>query len=1092
MPSATAIANNIKAPEYLSGDEEQTLSKPEYGLDESAQLSSDVNLEEISTEQNLEEHQALVNHASNLQGPSADLVARAKELLLVPDSKIKSQIPKTLLFGLKKGLLSSNKALDEIQDSYIRRRKFVLEAIARGQTIVLNSDFDGTVAYKNPVKVNNTRSIASINDMHWLRQLTKGLHRAGGVFVINTARPGVFGGPSIVSPEGDGGHRIPEEISGVLEELGIFDLNDSENHEILQSLQINGFNTGISHVPFQPLKIKKKVKQYIGLIDKLNQVSLPNAPNGLVAEIEKISGNQEEKLPLRILEYKAIPRYFLDQEDAYFSDYVSYISLVQKSRKEKWDSHRFIAELKNAKIKLPEKHKELLDPGDPYVEQKLTAVIRDGKIACMTPHAIDADNVERLDKQSKLLQTFVDFCRSEEAQEWAFKEHGIPKGTDLLTINGKSIKHIKRFTSDNFESLLKDLKANGSSPENSEHVIIDVKFNFQPYVEVAPNAKKEEGLKGFNDAIKTNEFVIAAGDSESTDGPLLAQALINGGIAFKVRGLMDEESIVKYMVELLSESRNSNHEYAFEKIDEHTFKRVSTGEVKTKNEWTQVLLSKYKDRILSAEHIHLNNAMNAFIFSEIFPDLKFDADPKAKWFKEAHKNANKRTLLTPVVASLERDLDDKAKFPDFKKNLYDKLPAFIKNIPGVKALLDVKNAPSIFNVLLGVVSNALMGAGAMGVIAKFTGHQKLMQAAKLIERVAYGVNNVASGIGRGLRQSIIFPNQFWGEMLGLMSSFMPLNNTLGQTLRALSNVILIGRANEVIMRENCNLDTFAKGKRIDIAVNETFGKHKNEWANIRKPAAKLTKKRMDLARSLENSFIGKIPIFGRLIALTIADLNQSWSMFWQFLKVPALRKGALTNIAKPNGIPKMSKNSGKEYQNVHSPAHLYNFVGVTTLLTSVASFILGKVTGNKKLDQWLTNIANVIPGFGIVAAARLLEQDAAGDPRQFTSATRANVKFTPEKAGFWQRIGGLGQSLAAMFLHTDVGQLLFNMSTGAYLKGIQYELPIRLDDSAINERRRTGEGFTHENYDTVPKHQILDFVRNFHSPDPSLEPVGSN
>lgn len=1012
--------------------------------------------------------------------------ARARELLKLPASDVIKGIPKQVFFGVKSGAWGgSTENVETIKQGYLERRKHILEAISRGQEIALITDLDGTIAYKNPIKVNNTRSLGSVNDMHWLRLLVKGLARTNGALVINTARPGILSSPSIVSPEGAGGYRIAEEISGVLEELGVFDLNDPDNQEILKSLQINGLNSGVSHQPGKPVEVKEKVVQYIKFTEFLNGIkTVKSAPEGFLGTLEKIFANSEEKLPMRIFEYKAIPRYFLDQKDAYFSDYIQYMSLVQKSRLESWDSGKFIAELEKSKIKLPEKYRAVLDLNDPNSEERLTGIIRDGVVACLTPHAIDADNVQRMDIKAKAYQAILDLARSPEAQEWAFKNYGIPKGTDLVTINGKSIKHVKKFTGETVEDLIADLNKNGVPPKNDDWILIDVKDNNQPYLEISPNSKKKQAVQGYNDVIKTNEFTIGAGDSPSTDADLLAQGIINGGLGFKVRGLLDEERVMQAVAELLTEERNNQHPFAFKKLNEKEYQRISTGEVKPKAEWMDILSKHYGDRILSAEHIHLNNALNASVFSELFPDLKFNADPRAAWFGEVHKNANKRTLLTPRVDALEKLMDDKNQFPDYKKTLYDSLPKFLKTIPFVspvlKSTLAIENSPAIFNVFLGIISHALMGAGAVGIYAKVTGKQKLMKLAKIVERVSYGLNNVVSGIGRGLRQSIIFPNQFWGEMLGLASSFFPLTSRMGQTLRALANVTLIGRANEVMMRENYNLDSFAKDERVQKEVEDTFGDQKKDFANIRKPAAVLTKTRMNMARALENSLLGKIPVFGKLLAMTVADLHQSWLMFVDFISTPALRKGAIMNFIRPYGIPKMSKNSGKEYQNVHSPAHLYNFVGVLTVLTGILSTVMGKVFKNDKLDLILTNFANFIPGFGVVAAARLLEQDAAGDPRQFTSVKREGVKFTPEKAGFWQRIGGWGLSAAATILHTDIGQLLLNMSVGAYLKGIQYELPIRLDDSAINERRRTGHGFTQETYDGMPKKELLSFVKDFH------------
>lgn len=1008
----------------------------------------------------------------------AKMMRKARALLRVSDENVK--IPSQIYFNCFDPVQKQN-----VKEAYLNRRREVLEALAQGKKVVISTDLDGTLAYKNCVKVNNTSSIAALQDIHWLRLLAKAVSRLGGVLEINTARPAVLSGPSIVSPEGKGGYRVSESISGVLQEFGIFDYNSPENKKILDTLVFNGLSGGVTHKPGEPLKVNQKTVDYAKFLEFLNSVSLPNAKNGLLAKLEEICRNEEEGQPLRIFEYKSLPRYLLDNTDAKLSDYLKFIDLSEKAKKEKWSSQKFCNAVEQLDIPMDERYKTLLNPEDVNCREKMTTTMRSGAIVCLTPHALDSDNVQRDDLKAEMYQAIADFCRSDEAQQWAFDNYGIPKGTELFTINTYVPDKIKKFTAETINTMRDDLKKNSIREKNVG--FFDIKDNGQPYLELAPKTVKDQTQSSYAEAKETNEFSIGSGDSPGTDAPILAQAIINGGAGFRVRGLMGVEDVMSEMVDLLGETKNQGHPDQLELVDpvKKIYKHVASGEVKHKAEFVKDFVEKYGDKFHPADHTTQNNAFNAAIFSEFLGDeegYEFDLDSNASWVKSVHDNANKRNPSTPYVHDMHEEM---AKTPTPRKTTFERLPSFLRNFPilnsALKAVMDYDNSPAIFNSLLGVCSYVLMGAGAVGTAAKIVGQKDIMEKAKLAQRIAYGVNNIASGVGRGLRQSIVYPWQFIGEMFGLASSILPENSIFGQTLRALANTVLIGRGNETIMRENYNLDGFSKAAGVKEEVDEVFGEDKAEFANIRKPAARLTKFRMALSRWIRSGMLGKIPGVGNFFADALADLIQAFEMGLETLKIPALRKGAFKNLIDRTGVKKLSKNSGREYQNVHSPGHVYGSFGLMTMFTGIASTVLGVVTGNKKLDRVLTNLANFLPTFGMVAAARHLDQDAYGDPRVFTGVKRNSVALSPERAGWWQRMGAWGQAICAWALQFDVGQLLFNASTGAYLEGVREELKVRLDDSVINEWRRQGKSFQEE----APKSkEVTEFAKNFHADVP--------
>lgn len=1017
---------------------------------------------DLTTLTNLEK----AKHHNSLGYAQAEIIERAKDLLKLDDSQIKipDQIFANAIFGAK----------EQIKENYLARRKFFLSELAAGRLPHISTDADGTCTFKTVQKVENSRSIGSLQDKYYLRLLLKAIKKIGGYFEINTARTGFVPGPSLVGTEGpkfkgtDGewlNPRSPNEISGLLHEFGIHDIDTKESKDLFDVLVVNGLSAGAKHDPRSgKLTVADATINYGKFVDKLNHISLPGAEEGFLSKLEEIVANKDEAKPLKVLEYKSIPWVFIDNPDFKAEDYFRYISLVEKHRDEKFSDAEFFQKLNSSDINLPQSYYDPVNP--PATEAELTRKLRMGMLACLTPHAFDSDNIVRDDKKLEFYKTLAKFARSPEAQEWAEKEFGIPKGTDLFTINEKSVKHVDF---DNIENQYKDLAelkneldTKGTEPENKAHVLINVVENLQPYCEIAPNTSKADVLD-IEELRKSNKFVIGAGDSPGSDAVLLAQSILLGGAGFVVRGLMSDKDVGRKIVELLAKPQNQWHEDALTEIrfgddKEPEYKLNSTGEIKTKHDWIQFFVDKYQDKIIRCNNIHENNAFNASIFSEFFegdPEFSMNFNESEDWAKIVLDNTCRQSLVTPISEAGEKALDGQV----YEKSILDKFP-WMKSLPIIGKAFDPLHAGKTFNQLLGAVSKALVGAAPVAMVADMMGIESVSYAARLAQRISYGVNTVASGVSRGLYlSSHKFYWQFIGEMFGLASTFFEQTNTFGRTLRALANVVLIGRGNELAMRDNYNLDGFKDKKEVEAE----FKKNPNavKYLDKKAVAADLTRETMGEIDYLSNSFmggmLGKIP-GGKHLAGTIAQFKQAGKLAWDFVTIPEIRKHALANIfsLKPVGHIKMSKNSGKPYAEAFE-ANTYAFAGMATLGTALASTVLGKITGSKTVDTVLTNLANMIPALGIVTAGKLVHQDQAGDPRHFTDVAKKQQDYSPEKSGLLQTVAGWLIGITGAFQHTTLGAELYNLANGVYFEGIREQLKVGTDDAAVNKMTRHGE-----------------------------------
>jgi hypothetical protein len=1068
----------------------------------------------VAPNPSLAEAEKIIKEASIEPWTPEQIQSRARLLLSKPDNQV--TVPKYI----------------QAKDEYLRRRRLVLEALANGQILFVSTDADGTITFKTILKVEDTRSMGSLRDKHFLRLFVKAIAKLGGRFEVNTARTGVFAGPSVVASEGEvledkfrqlTNPRETSEISSLLHEFGIHDLDDPDNQMIYNHLIINGLSGSVTHRPHDPLLVQDSAIKYGNFIEALRHISLPGAEKGFVRKLEDIVENKAEGRPLRTLEYKSIPRIFIDYPGFKTKDYLRYIDLVKKSREQKWSTATFKENFEKLNITLPEKYLAILNPADPDAEEKLTTSMRSGFLTCLTPHALDSYNIVRDELKLEIYKQLARFCRSTEAQEWAEKTYGIPKGTDLFTINGKDVSDIdfetmtrksdgKKYAS--LEDLVNDLKSKGNAPKNKSHVLINLLDNLQPYLEIAPNSSKADVLPSYDDVDKYKYLVLPGGDSPGSDAPLLAQSLLLGGLAYKVRGLMSNEDIANAMVELLTDSKNKNHPDTLEKISDTEYKSKS-GEIKTKQGWIDVFVKKYQDRIIHADNIHENNAANAGIFSEFFegePGSSLDYDQNDKWIQEVLKNKSVRDISTPDLGFASSLVEAEKAKDGYQKRLIDKIP-LLGAIPFIGKLLTIEQSGPIFNKLLHAISKILMGSSVFGIFASVTGKEKLATWSNRISRYAFGLNALTSGISRGLVISAIkYPWQFIGEMFGLASAFFPSHSIIGQTLRGLGNTVLIGRANQLIGAENYNFDDFNKEdskkaneifnpeeQKLKVAVEAKVAgasnqkasltvnvdaKEKSEFANIRKVARRLTNQRINSITKLENKGLRMIPVIGPFISKAFADLYQAWTMTKEFIREPGLRKDLLRNFLsphKPVGLAKISKNSGKEYRNQHSPGHVYAATGFMTLATGLASVVLNMFTKNKFIENLLVSIENFIPTIGITVAAKHVQQDAAGFPRAFTTVNKAQQEFSPEKAGLWQLIGGYVLSLAAPLLSTSIGPSLLNLGVGTYLEGIRQELGPALDDATANSLIRKGSYYKEDPKDLHRSTRLADFVSKFHS-----------
>jgi hypothetical protein len=997
---------------------------------------------------------------------------RAKKLLKLTKEQVADLVPAEALLGAK--------GADKTRLLGIHHRLWtnVLTALADGKQIDYKSDGDGTTCYKNPTMVASTSSQSSLPDKHHRRLLAQALYFLGAQLGMLTARPGIAAGLSMVTAEGEPGLNSSEEISAVVGQNAEipYSLTNPKDKIIANNIAIYGLSGGITSKPGEPVKISEDTSRFMELMKFLNKVSLPGLEKGFLQKFLEIRDNNGE--PIRTAEIKSIPAAFSLMPDLTLNQYIAYMDLATKSRQAKWSTGNFIKELDKLNLPLTPKLRENLIPSDPYAEHKLTELLRDGSPACFTPHAIDWKNVERLDVQRKLYTLLLNATRHPEVQKWANEKYGIPIGEDLFSINNKSISHVKSFNDERFSTqagfveFIQDLKQRPTA----KNTLINVIDNRQFYIEIAPANSKGDVVPNYSEAKQKNLHPLYLGDSAGSDSPAQAQAVISGGLAVIVRGLMGPADIADRMVELLAQPKNAGHPDQLIDLGKNQYAKASNpAEVKSKSQWAESFQEKYASQIIQIDNIHLNNAFAAHVISEIVkdkPGCEFKFDPNAHWIKDVRDFALTRTLQTPDAGMQELGIVNSLNNPPITL-LVDKLKPITSKIPILGGLIEkvvsMENSRPIFATGIKGVGIALMGSGAAAIGAKLTGNEALFKKMDRVQANIFGVNNLVSGVARGLRSPMLYPLQTLGELVCFAASRFPSTSFNRKVLFALANGMLqIGRGNAAIQGENTILDTFKKGSEAD--VKKIFGEEDfKQYGNLRPLAADLTNKRADVVKKLK-------PFMGEFFATAVADLKQGTEMAAQFLKVKGFRHGFLGSLFKNTGVTKTSQTSGMDYTNVASVGHAYAASGmIATGLSAVSVFLHGIKPNTKALEMVLNSVETLASTFGMVTAARHVEQKAQGYPEMFTDVAGRQVKINPKEAGMWQKIGAQMMAASSLFMGTPIGQLLVSSSLGPYLLGVGMQANADLEMGAINALRQAGR-YTTDHWDK--DHKPLEVIHH--------------
>jgi hypothetical protein len=1005
---------------------------------------------------------------------SEEIQKRAKSLLKLTKEQVAALVPAEALLG------ATGADKNRLLGIHNRLWTNVLTALADGKKIDWKTDGDGTTCYKNPTMVASTSSQSSLPDKHNRRLLAQALYFLGSQLGVLTARPGITAGLSMVAAEGKAGLNSSEEISAVIGQNAEipYSLTNPKDKIVANNIAIYGLSGGITSKPGEPVKISEDTSRFMELMKFLNKVSLPGLEKGFLQKFLEIRDNNGE--PIRTAEIKSVPAAFSLMPDLTLNQYVAYMDLATKSRQAKWSTGNFIKELDKLNLPLTPKLKEILIPSDPLAEHKLTELLRDGSPACFTPHAIDWKNVERLDVQRKLYTLLLNATRHPEVQKWANEKYGIPVGEDLFSINNKSISHIKSFEDKRFSNqagfteFIQDLKQRPTAKK--EHTLINVIDNRQFYLEIAPANSKGDVVPNYSEAKQKNLHPLYLGDSGGSDAPAQAQAVISGGLAVIVRGLMGPADIADRMVELLAQPKNAGHPDQLIDLGKNQYAQASNPvEVKSKNQWAEAFHKKYASQIIQVDNIHLNNSFAAHVISEIVkdqPGCEFKFDPNADWIKDVRDFALTRTLQTPDAGMQELGIANSLNNKPITL-LVDKLKPITSKIPILGALIEkavsMENSRPIFATGIKGVGIALMGSGAAALGAKLTGNEELFKKMDKVQANIFGVNNLVSGVARGLRSPMLYPLQTLGELICFAASRFPSTSFNRKVLFALANGMLqIGRGNAAIQGENTILDTFKKGSEAD--VKKIFGEEDfKKYGNLRPVAAELTNKRADMVKKLK-------PFMGEFFATAVADLKQGTEMAAQFVKVKGFRHGFLGSLFKNTGVTKTSQTSGMDYTNVASVGHAYAASGmIATGLSAVSIFLHGIKPDTKALETVLNSVETLASTFGMVTAARHVEQKAQGYPEMFTDVAGRQVKINPKEAGMWQKIGAQMMAVSSLLMGTPIGQILVSSSLGPYLLGVGKQADADLEMGAINALRQAKK-YTNDDWDM--KQKPLEVIHN--------------
>ena len=951
-------------------------------------------------------------------------------------------------------------------------------------------------------------------------------------------------------------------LSSIYQEFGIENLVDPENLELFKNMTVNGISGAIQFdANTGSIGVRESTTKFSEIVNFLENITDLKGYQGagLVSQLEKSIYNKAEENPMRGCEYKGLPKIFLDTLESKTEEetgnpmlwskfplesYWKYMDLVQESREKNFSSEKFVNEVEKMDLPFPEKYKSLIqrikDPSQAEVEQDLTDAMRQAEIACITPHMFDSRKVIRSEKYYEGMKLWADFLRSDQAQNYAHDNFGIPhegqgRIGELISFNGRDVSSIK-FEADgivtkegkkikNTEELVKYInKLPRVSPDQKNFILVDFKSNFpQPYAEMGAPGQKSEALPSQQTMIDNNLSVVMCEDS-SSNVTALSGALARGTIrlnpqqreyyaaeglltesekekgilkvggAYLVRGLITPTQVVESLIEDLCEEQYSNHIFALEKLDENTFKLKETGETKSKEDLTKYLLEEYKDNIFLSYNISESNFKISKVFERFFgDDLKLDST----WEKSL--NARKQTLMTPLYIKKDKDGKHLSLFEDLQKKFKFERPlsmnpkwGWMAKVPILKETFakDPNSAPFFGKFIVGI-GQLVRGLAGASLAAKAAGAKPLAAVLEKVQLVPTMFSAMGVAITKGLQSSLYSPWQFLGELANTAAALPFVSGIAESTGLAFGNMIQIGRAMEIFLGENLNFDSFdMTDNGTKAIVDEHFTGAGAKFKTQRNTSREYSERREEIMVHLTEKFmggaLGKLP-GSQFLALGVADfmlaLRATKELFSK--EGSGLRVGIMDSLLHPFNGGKLKynrKQSGANNFGLHSPQHIYAALGIG----SVASGALGVLSSfkSKFLQQKFASIGKALGGLGVMVGATHEMKDPAGTQRISTNVNGDQIHYSPEKSGFDKYKAGLIQmvgSLVEFAGFEDLGSSIYNFGTGQFFVGMGDEIRALGDAPNVNDRMREGDYVMEMDKDVNPPDGLRERVATFHA-----------
>ena len=421
------------------------------------------------------------------------IITKAQELLQIPPEKV----------PIPKDFLDSWVGQQKLTSNYLKMRRIILEALAKGRCIDFSLDGDGNLFTKTVAKTQNTDGTGSLSDKLALRLVLWVNHQLGGSYEVNTQRIGILASPSILGSEGEDiavpleqladeyvskkqsitkeealkqikttyktdeqfaflpSFRNISNISQIHREYGIYSLKDP----LYYALVVKGLGSSIIHRPKQKLKIHSKAIIFSEILDFIN------SNFDFLDKFYEIIKDQG----LRILEFKSLPTYLTSTHgESKLGDYLTLIELVEHAIEQGLSDGQLAKQICSLKLPMNSKFNTLIEQlEDPKNERVITKTfinsLRFGKIFCLVPHTINSYNILDEDSKIKLAELIVNTIRTPEVRLFFLKKYGISQNEEIININGRNISHIAfkeghlvntitNYTYKNFNELVHDLK----------------------------------------------------------------------------------------------------------------------------------------------------------------------------------------------------------------------------------------------------------------------------------------------------------------------------------------------------------------------------------------------------------------------------------------------------------------------------------------------------------------------------------------------------------------------------------------------------------------------------------------------------------